>query len=83
MKIKYDKYCDSVDKINKLIFIIVVLVTNWITYHFNFRNFYDDAMDNAQGHHQSKLRVTSNSMRMDTIDEVNLSGLILILSRYK
>ena len=109
MKVKYDKYWGSVERINKLIFIAVVLdplyKLDYIS--FCFSNIYEDAMakvmvdgiknyfirlyayykfyDNAQDHHQSESRLTSKSMsiEMNTIDEENLSGSILVLSRYK
>ena len=106
---KYDKYWGSVERINKLIFIAVVLDPRYkLDYiSFCFSNIYKDAIakvmvegiknylirlygyykfyDNAQDHHQSESRLTSKSMsmEMDTIDEENLSGSILVLSRYK
>ena len=109
MKVKYDKCWGSVERINKLIFIAVVLDPRYkLDYiSFCFSNIYEDAMakvmvdgiknylirlydyykfyDNAQDHHQSESRLTSKSMSMDmdTIDEENFSGSILVLSRYK
>ena len=103
MKIKYDKYWGLVERINKLIFIAVVLDSRYkLDYiSFCFSNIYDTMVilmvdgiknyltrlcdyfkfyDNAQGHHQYESRLTPSSMSMDTIDEVNLSGSILVLS---
>ena len=97
------------ERINKLIFIAVVLDPRYkLDYiSFCFSNIYEDAMakvmvddiknyligfydyykfyDNAQDHHQCESSLTSKSMsmEMDTINEENLSGSILVLSRYK
>ena len=109
MKVKYNKYWGSGERINKLIFIAVVLDPRYEMDYmsFCFSNIYEDAMakvmvddiknylirlydyykfyDNAQDHHQFESRLTSKSMSMDmdTIDEENFSGSILVLSRYK
>ena len=53
--------------------------------NFVLSNMFVKFYDNSQYHHQSESRLTSKSMsmEMDTIDEENLSGSILVLSRYK
>ena len=54
-------------------------IKNYLIRFYNYYEFYD----NAQDPHESEPRLISNSMSIDTIDEVNLSGSILVLSRYK
>ena len=61
--------------------VIVDGIKNNLIHLYNYYKFYD----NAQDHHQyeSRLASKSMSMEMDTIDKVNLSGSILVLSGYK
>ena len=60
---------------------MVDVIKNYLIRLHDYYKLYDNALD----HHQSESRLTSKSMsmEMDTIDEVNLNGSILVLSRYK
>ena len=80
-KLDYISFCFSNIYEDAMAKVIVDGIKNYLIRLYGYYKFYD----NAQDHHQSESRLTSKSMsmEMDTIDEENLSGSILVLSRYK
>ena len=80
-KLDYISFCFSNISEDAMAQVTVDSIKNYLNRLYDYDKFYD----NAQDHHQSESRLTSKSMSMeiDTIDEVNLSGLVLVLSRYK
>ena len=80
-KLDYISFCFSNIDEDAMVKVMVDDIKNYLIRLYDYYKFYD----NAQDHHQSESRLTSKSMNMemDTIDEENLSGSILVLSRYK
>ena len=60
---------------------IVDGIKNYLIRLYDYYKFYDNARDHHQ--YESRLASKSMNMEMDTIDKVNWSGSILVLSRYK